>query len=328
MIESLVPPNGGFHAARLALARIHALRERVAVLRSSTDVLSVKTRSGGACRAGPSEYPGYRGLDRRSNALLDAAAALDGATLVAPNVPESEACAAAPPRRQSVSAYTAGPSGFRKHGPVQLSAALPCLRRTRWRRSRVARGVGTCARYPSVACQCRMRVRTARRIGPYGVRRAVPVRPARGSADRGVGGAVARGSETVGSGHAVSATCHLPGVHGRIARAGDTGAQWHHRRQSRPARHTPTLLNAALQPALLEVTSGRGRGGRRSRRCWRTPKRNGELDGYPRCGGWRRTPWAAFRRSVWRPPERAARRPSRGAGELRALARRAQLAVQ
>ena len=141
MIESAIFPRVVDSTRATLRARIHAMRERVAVLRSLTGTLEVEEAAvfdaarAEIARVSTLDIAGFDS-DRQDDALLDAAAALDGvrATLVPPDTPESDRAGGPTARYAKPRATCAGmpPSSGWTGSPS--SPDIACPRRMPWRR--------------------------------------------------------------------------------------------------------------------------------------------------------------------------------------------------
>jgi cytochrome c peroxidase len=264
MIESLIFPEMPDSTRPVALARIHAIRERVAVLRSSTDALSVEDVAiFGAARAelarvSTLDIAGFDS-DRQDDALLDAAAALDGvrAVLVPPDVPESEAVAAQ--RRRADSALRLAAEYLRDHRDFESMDRFIFLERYSLPAShavaalRVARGASAA---PGVRLwrDDAASVYDSAAFDPVAYAARYPYVPHAGDRIVALGARLFADPRLSGPGTRSCATCHLPGrafTDGLPKRATLVPAVASPVPLP-PARHTPTLLNAALQPTLFD----------------------------------------------------------------------------
>jgi cytochrome c peroxidase len=264
MIERLIFPRMVDSVRVTALARIHAIRERVAVIRSTTDVLDVDDAAvfdaarAEVARVSTLDLAGFDS-DRQDDALLDAAAALDGvrATLVSPDEPESAEAAGS--RRRADSALRLAAGYLRQHPVFEQLDRFTFLARYSLPAShalaalRAARGVantpGTHLWRESAAS-----VYDSGAFDPLAY--AAPYAHLTRTPDRVValGARLFADPRLSGPGTRSCATCHLPGrafTDGLPKRASlavnVAGAA-----PAPPARHTPTLLNAALQPMLFD----------------------------------------------------------------------------
>ena len=261
MIESAIFPRVVDSTRATLRARIHAMRERVAVLRSLTGTLEVEEAAvfdaarAEIARVSTLDIAGFDS-DRQDDALLAAAAALDGvrATLVPPDTPESDRAAAE--FRGADSALREAARYLRRHATFERMDRLTFL-----------------ARYSVPASHALASLRSARSIvGPprvhlwradaasvydsgafdaaaYAARYPFPVNT--GAAVVALGARLFADPRLSGPGTRSCAGCHLPtraftdGLPKRTPLVPGVprpaGAP--------PARRTPTLLNAALQPA-------------------------------------------------------------------------------
>ena len=265
MIETLLFPELVDSVRATALARIHAIRERVAVIRSTTDVLDVQdvaifdAARAELARVSTLDLAGFDS-DRQDDALLDAAAALDGvrATLVAPDEPESAIVAGTRQRADSALRLAAG--YLREHPVFEQMDRFMFLARYSLPAShavaalRAARGIantrgihlwreGAASVYDSDAFDPLAYAAPYARLPGTGER--VIALGARLFADPRLSGPATRSC----------ATCHLPGrafTDGLPKRASLVAAGGAAPGGGPPARHTPTLINAALQPMLFD----------------------------------------------------------------------------
>ena len=265
LVEEAIFPHLTDSATMVTLARIHAMRERVAILRSLTGTLVVEEAAvfdaarTEIARVSTLDIAGFDS-DRQDDALLDAAAALDGvrATLAPPSEGESDVAAAA--RRQTDSTLRAAAGYLRQHSAfeqldrftfvasysVPASHALAALRAARAVVRRPARRPWrdeVASVYDSGA------------FDPFAYApryaAAYATAPNSGEAVVALGARLFSDPRLSGPGTRACAGCHFPtraftdGLPKRTALVPGVprpaGAP--------PARHTPTLLNAALQPA-------------------------------------------------------------------------------
>ena len=263
MIETAIFPQLVDSARATVLALIHAMRERVSVLRSLTDGLSVDDaavfRSARAeiARVSTLDIAGFDS-DRRDDALLDAAAALDGvrAVLAAPAGPESDDAALR--RRRADSTLDAAAAYLRQHSNFEQMDRFVFLSRYSLPAShalaalRAARPIAP-ARRPALWRDDAASVydRDAFDPGAYAARYAYT--PNTGAEIVALGARLFADPRLSGPGTRSCATCHVPSrafTDGLPKRASLVPVQG--RPAGVPARHTPTLLNAALQPTLFD----------------------------------------------------------------------------
>jgi cytochrome c peroxidase len=269
MIESLIFPRLADSARKTALARIHAMRERVGVLRSSTDVLDVEdvaifdAARAELARVSTLDIAGFDS-DRQDDALLDAAAALDGvrATLVSPDGGENESAAAA--RRRADSSLRLAASYLRRHRDFERMDRFAFLARYSLPAShavaalRAARGVAN-TRGIHLWREDAASVYDSSAFDPLAYAARYADTPSMGGrmGERVValGARLFADPRLSGPGTRSCATCHLPGrafTDGLPKRASLAPPVPAVGGPLPPARHTPTLLNAALQPALFD----------------------------------------------------------------------------
>jgi cytochrome c peroxidase len=264
MIESLIFPRLADSVRATALARIHAIRERVAVLRSATDVLDVEdvavfdAARAELARVSTLDLAGFDS-DRQDDALLDAAAALDGvrATLVAPDEPES--AEAADRRRQADSALRLAAGYLRQHPVFERMDRFTFVARYSLPAShavaalRAARGVAN-TRGIHLWREEAASVYDSAAFDPLAYAARYAYTPSPGERIVALGARLFADPRLSGPGTRSCATCHLPGraftdgLPKRASLAVAVAAA----APAPPARHTPTLLNAALQPALFD----------------------------------------------------------------------------
>jgi cytochrome c peroxidase len=258
MVEEALFPRLVDTSRALILARIHAMRERVTVLESLVASINVgevdlfEAARAEIARVSTLDIAGFDS-DREDDALLDAAAALDGLreTLVSMEVPAA--------RRQAEDALREAADYLRAHATfetmdrftfvtrysIPASHALAALRRARsaepmprlyaWRQS--AASVYDSGAFEPLAYSSHFAH--------------VPTNPVALVA---LGKRLFGDPRLSGPGTRSCASCHVP-VHafteGVPKRAGLLPAV-PVPADAPPARHTPTLLNAALQPALFD----------------------------------------------------------------------------
>jgi cytochrome c peroxidase len=264
MIESLIFPRLADSTRAVALARIHAIRERVAVLRSSTDVLNVDEAAvfdaarAEIARVSTLDLAGFDS-DRQDDALLDAAAALDGvrATLMPPDEPES--ADAASRRRRADSALRLAAGYLRRHPMFERMDRFTFLARYSLPAShavaglRAARGVAN-TRGIHLWREDAASVYDSAAFDPLAYAARYAYAPRTGARIVALGARLFADPRLSGPGTRSCATCHLPGraftdgLPKRTSLAVGTAVL----PPAPPARHTPTLLNAALQPALFD----------------------------------------------------------------------------
>src|SRR5580704_10663648 len=124
MIEGAIFPQLPDSGRGAILARIHAMRERIAILQTFIATVEVDevaifdAARAEVARVSTLDIAGFDS-DRQDDALLDAAAALDGirATLAPP--PDGESAAAAEARRQTDSALAAAAGYLRQHSAFE-----------------------------------------------------------------------------------------------------------------------------------------------------------------------------------------------------------------
>lgn len=264
MIESLLFPEMVDSVRAMALARIHAIRERVAVIRSTTDVLDVQdvaifdAARAELARVSTLDLAGFDS-DRQDDALLDAAAALDGvrATLVAPDEPEDAIAAGS--RRQADSALRLAAGYLRDHPVFEQLDRLTFLARYSVPAShavaalRAARGVAN-TRGVHLWRESAASVYDSAAFDPLAYAAPYARLPGAGERVVALGARLFADPRLSGPGTRSCATCHLPGraftdglpKRASLAAAGASAVP------GPPARHTPSLLNAALQPMLFD----------------------------------------------------------------------------
>jgi cytochrome c peroxidase len=271
LVEAALFPKLADSGRATLLSRIHSMRERIVILRSLTGTLDVDQQTvfdaarAEIARVSTLDIAGFDS-DRQDDALLDAAAALDGvrATLIPVAGPEAEAVTTA--WRLADSALAAAASYLRRHSTFERMDRFSFI-----------------ARYSVPASHAVAALRAARSVPseplPRHVWRAgVPSLYDSGAFDPGAYAArhnaipndgpaiVALGARLFtdprlsGPGTRACAGCHLPthaftdGLPKRapllpLAAPTDDAV---------PARHTPTLINASLSPTLFDDERARG----------------------------------------------------------------------
>jgi cytochrome c peroxidase len=262
-VENAIFPRLDDSARATALGQMRAMRERVAVLRSLTGTVQVEqahvfdAARAEIARVSTLDIAGFDS-DRQDDALLDAAAALDGVreTLVPPAEPESDR--AADCRRTADSTLREAADYLRRHAAFERMDRLTFL-----------------ARYSVPASHAVAALRSARSVARVPTRRLwrddaasvydsgafdpvayAPRRMFTSRRDRivALGARLFADPRLSGPGTRACASCHVP------SRAFTDGLPKRtplvpgveHSDGGPPPRHTPTLLNAALQPALFD----------------------------------------------------------------------------
>lgn len=269
-IESAIFPRLADSAKAVTLARTRAVRERVTVLRSTTGTLMLDDTAvfdaarTEIARVSTLDIAGFDS-DREDDALLDAAAALDGvrATLVPSNEPESDQTAN--DRRRADSALREAADYLRRHSAFEemdrftfvTHYSLPASHAVDALRSAHSTAYARATRLWRDEAAL---VYDSGAFDPmaYATRHAYT--PITGERLVALGARLFADPRLSGPGTRSCAGCHVPsraftdGVAIRaplvpgVARP--AGAP--------PARHTPTLLNAALQPTLFADARARG----------------------------------------------------------------------
>ena len=263
MVEGALFPRMADSGLATVLARIHAMRERVAVIRSMTGTIEVDDAAvfeGGRveiARVSTLDIAGFDS-DRQDDALRDAAAALDGVreTLVAPVEPESAGVADA--RRRADGALRAAAEYLRAHAAFERMDRLTFL-----------------ARYSLPASHALTALREARRVGErapgsrlwrddvasvydsgaFDPRAFAPRYVYRLNSERVValGARLFADPRLSGPGTRSCASCHVPtrGFTDGLPKRTPLVPGVPRPDGAPAARHTPTLLNAALSPTLF-----------------------------------------------------------------------------
>ncbi len=276
LVEDAIFPRLVDTARGRTLARLRAMREPIVVLRSLTDGLAIDAAD--VFDAGRAELARVSTLDiagfdsdRQDDALLDAAAALDGvrATLLPPTTPETGATAGAesPAWHQADSTLALAADYLRRHASFERMDRLTFLARYSLPAShalaalRAARGVPPARRLTLWrADAASVYDSDAFDATAYSPRRVYA--PTAGRAIVALGARLFADPRLSGPGTRACASCHIP-THAFTDALPTRAAIQPAPRQSvaadgaPPPRRTPTLLNAALQPTLF--ADGRAR---------------------------------------------------------------------
>lgn len=263
-IEEAIFPRLADSSRNMVLARLRAMRERVALLRSETGSLEMEEAAvfdaarEEIARVSTLDIAGFDS-DRQDDALLDAAAALDGvrATLVAPAEPESDRAAA--DRRRAADALLAAADYLRQHPAFERmdrftflthysQPAAHAVAALRSSRSVPRRPIGRVWRDGAAS------VYDSAAFNPFAYAPRFASIAEMDTSVFGLGARLFADPQLSGPKVRACAGCHLPtraftdGLPKRTPLVPGIprpdGAP--------PARHTPTLLNAGLQPALFD----------------------------------------------------------------------------
>ncbi|HWZ58198.1 MAG TPA: cytochrome c peroxidase [Gemmatimonadaceae bacterium] len=269
-VESAIFPRLADSARTATLARIHAMREQVSVLRSMTESLDVDEPAvydaarAEIARVSTLDISGFDS-DRQDDALLDAAAALDGvrATLVAPVDTES---AHVGERRQRADRALRDAAGYlRHHATFERMDRLTFVARYSLPASHALADLRVARAIPHTPAGHLWRDDAAS-VYDSGAFDAIAYTPRHANIPIGGAALVALGARLFadarlsGPGTRSCAGCHLPtraftdGLSKRTSLTPELARPV----DAPPPRRTPTLINAALQPTLFADERARG----------------------------------------------------------------------
>jgi cytochrome c peroxidase len=269
MVEEAIFPHVQDAEKELALSRIRAMQERIGILRSlfdraevrQVDVFDAARRQ--IARVSTLDIAGFDS-DRQDDALLDAAASLDGVRATLVPVRDSESADAAAAYHRADEALRAAGDYLRQHATFETMDRLTFLSRYSVPAShavdalRVARGVARTPVYglwkenvPSVYDSAAFDPRA------YAPRWAYQLNTPKVAA---LGARLFNDPQLSGPKTRACAGCHFPTrafTDGQPKRIPLDPRATRDPQLSAP-RHTPTLLNAALQPMLFADERARG----------------------------------------------------------------------
>jgi cytochrome c peroxidase len=264
MVEGAIFPRLADSSRARALARMRGMRERVGVLRSLTesldieDAVVIESARLEVARVSTLDIAGFDS-DRQDDALLDAAAALDGvcATLARPIIPENSRRADA--RKQAESALRAAAAYLRQHPTFDAMDRYTFVARYSVPASHAVADLGSAldARHPPVVHPWRDEAASVYDSGAFDPAAYAPRHlsiPVTGDRIVALGARLFADPRLSGPGTRACAGCHVPtlaftdGLAKRTSlmpvAAVPDGAP--------PPRRTPTMLNAGLQPMMFD----------------------------------------------------------------------------
>ncbi len=264
-IESDIFPQMSDSTRPAVLNRLESMHERVTILRSLTGTLEVDEAAvfdaarAEIARVSTLDIAGFDS-DREDDALLDAAAALDGvrATLVAPDESEPEATATIR-RRLDRSLHDAA-DYLRAHPTFESMDRLTFVARYSTPAShaladlRSARSVPSSPSRPHLWRDEAASVYDSDAFDPTAYAGGYRLRPDVRPPIAALGARLFTDPRLSGSRTRACSTCHIPtrAFTDGLPKRASLGPGVPQPASAAPARHTPTLLNAALQPAMFD----------------------------------------------------------------------------
>jgi cytochrome c peroxidase len=266
-VESALFPKLTPSSSTLALNRIRAMHERVAVLRSATESLDIDEAA--VFDAGRAEIARVSTLDiagfdsdREDDALLDAAAALDGvrSTLIPPDEPESDSAMVmrqkADAALKEAAGYLSGNPSFERMDRLTFIARYSVPASHAWAALRSARSIPlSVARAPRLWRDDAPSVYDSGAFDPTAYAGRFRLTADAAGRITALGARLFSDPRLSGPGTRSCATCHVPGkafTDGLPKRMSLVLRTKEVAEGAPPPRHTPMLINVALEPALFD----------------------------------------------------------------------------